>query len=81
MTRSGYYVEGWDGLTAIGSRFVARPATAIREAQHLALDLGATIVWVRRDDGTAVYTMDAGLFWKRHAGDERLAAAIEEMES
>ena len=74
---SGYIVEGWDGIRCLKVRSVVRPATAVREAQHQAIDLGASTVWVRRADGAAAYTFD-GMFWQMHAGDDGLAALFAE---
>ena len=73
-----YIVEGWSRGQCVGVRSVARPATVIREAYHLTLDLGADVVWVRRD-GDAIFDFN-GVRWMKHRGDDDLAAAIDKLE-
>jgi hypothetical protein len=68
-------VEGWDqtGSRCYGFRRVARPMTAVRQAEEYILDRGATRVYIRRD-GRAIGTYSNG-FWR--VEDEALQAALD----
>lgn len=73
-TMSKYTVEGWARMSAVGFRTVARPLTAIREAQHLIIDKGADRVIVRRD-GQAVAEMGDTMHFQ-YVRDEALQAEV-----
>lgn len=72
-----YIVEGWSHAVCVRVRRVVRPTTVISEAWHQMLDLGADRVWIRNDEGEAVWMFD-GFRWQKHLGDDRLDRAIED---
>src|SRR5262245_38233361 len=43
--RKGFYVEGWKGSECVGWSYVAHPATAIKRAEGLNVDQGATAIY------------------------------------
>lgn len=68
-------VEAWDqsGSRCYGFRRVARPMTAVRQAEAYILDQGATRVYIRRD-GRAVAAYSNG-FWRIE--EDALRVALE----